>query len=575
MTARLSRRSFLGYSAVAGALASAGTLGAARTASRASSPAADTTASFRWEEASIAELQEAMDTGELTALSLTRAYLDRIRTLDWAGPTVNSVIELNPDAEAIAAGLDAERSQGQVRGPLHGIPILLKDCIATADRMETTAGSLALLGSTVPRDAGVAASLRAAGAVLLGKANMSEWNAFRGWPLHGGWSARAGIGVNPYALAFSTGDSSSGSAAAVSANFAAASVGLETYGSIVMPSSLCGVVGLKPTSGLVSRSGTIGISFSRDVIGPIGRTVADVATVLGGMVGVDPLDPLTSASEDHGHADYRPFLDRDGLRGARIGVWRPKHLWKHEDVAEVIEGVLPVFRDLGATLVDPVDLPHWIVATGEHVGVMFCEFRHGIDRYLAELMDSPVRSLAEVVAFNRDHRDEELRWHSQNTLRSALKQPPLSDPGYARSLRRSRDIARTAFRETMRAHRLDAIVSSDLPAAVADQPRRRGLAEERQRRGRAVQRRGLPAYHGARRLRGRAAGRHLVHGQGVGGAEAPPVRLRLRAGRAGQTSTQVPGGLRREGVRDAMSHDVRSEVLRGEGPGGRERWARG
>ena len=192
--------------------------------------------------------------------------------------------------------------------------------------------------------------------------------------------------MNPYALAFSTGDSSSGSAAAVSANLAAASVGLETYGSIVMPSSLCGVVGLKPTSGLVSRSGTIGISFSRDVIGPIGRTVADVATVLGGMVGVDPHDPLTAASEGHGHADYRRFLDRDGLRGARIGVWRPKHLWKHEDVAEVIEGVLPVFRDLGATLVDPVDLQHWIVATGEHVGVMFCEFRHGIDRYLEGLI---------------------------------------------------------------------------------------------------------------------------------------------------------------------------------------------
>ena len=459
MTARLSRRSFLGYSAVAGALASTGTLGAARAASRASSLAADTTASFRWEEASIAELQEAMGMGELTSLALTRAYAERIRALDWEGPRVNSVIELNPDAEAIAAALDAERSQGQVRGPLHGIPILLKDCIATEDRMETTAGSLALLGSKVPHDAGAAASLRAAGAILLGKANMSEWNAFRGWPLHGGWSARAGIGLNPYALAFSTGDSSSGSAAAVSANFAAASVGLETYGSIVMPSSLCGVVGLKPTSGLVSRSGTIGISFSRDVIGPIGRTVADVATVLGGMVGVDPGDPLTAGSEDHGHADYRPFLDRDGLRGARIGVWRPKHLWKHEDVAEVIEGVLPAFRDLGATVVDPVDLPHWIVATGEHVGVMFYEFRHGIDRYLTGLVDSPVRSLAEVVEFNRANRDDELRWHSQNTLRSALKQPPLSDPGYARSLRRSREIGRAAFRETMRAHRLDAIVS--------------------------------------------------------------------------------------------------------------------
>jgi len=453
----MSRRSFLGYSVAAGALASLPALDAVGATQRGSS-ATVATGSFRWEEASIAELQAAMETGELTALELTRAYSDRIRTLDWDGPTVNSVIELNPDAEAIAQALDTERARGQVRGPLHGIPILLKDCIATVDRMETTAGSLALVGSKVPRDAGVAASLRAQGAILLGKANMAEWQAFRGWPLHSGWSARAGMGVNPYALAFTTGVSSSGSAAAVAANFATATVGMETYGSIVMPSSLCGVVGLKPTVGLTSRSGTIPVSFSRDVTGPIGRTVADVATVLGGIVGPDPLDPATQAASEHGRADYRPFLDPDGLRGARIGVWRPKHLWKHEDVAAVIEGVLPVFRELGARLVDPVDLPHWMLATGEHVGVMFYEFRHGIDRYLAGLTESPVRSLAEVVEFNRAHRDEELRWHSQNTLRSALKQPPLSDPGYARSLRRSRDIGRAAFRSTMRDHRLDAIV---------------------------------------------------------------------------------------------------------------------
>ena len=243
---------------------------------------------------------------------------------------------------------------GHVRGPLHGIPIVLKDVIATADRMETTAGSFALVGAVVPRDAGVAARLREAGAILLGKANMSEWNAFRGWPTRGGWSARAGIGRNPYALNFSTGDSSSGSAAAVASSFAAGGVGLETYGSIIMPSSLCGVVGLKPTSGLVSRSGTIPISFTRDVMGPIARTVTDLAMLLGGMIGVDSLDPLTAASDGRTPPDYERFLVRDGLRGARIGVWRRHDLWKDDKVSRRIERALDVLREQGATLVDPV-----------------------------------------------------------------------------------------------------------------------------------------------------------------------------------------------------------------------------
>ena len=300
MTTSLSRRSFLKYSMATAATASTVGMLSAACAPRASTSAGSSIDDrFRWSEATIPDLQRAMESGELTALALARNYIERIERLDWAGPRVNSIIELNPDAEGIARTLDQERQAGNVRGPLHGIPIVLKDCIATADRMETTAGSLALLGSKVPRDAGVARKLRDAGAVLLGKANMSEWNAFRGWPKHGGWSGRAGIGLNPYALRFSTGDSSSGSAAAVAANFAAGAIGLETYGSIVMPSSLCSIVGLKPTLGLISRSGTIPISFTRDTIGPMGRTVADVAALLGGIVGVDPLDGQTSASAQH------------------------------------------------------------------------------------------------------------------------------------------------------------------------------------------------------------------------------------------------------------------------------------
>ena len=212
---------------------------------------------------------------------------------------------------------------------------------------------------------------------------MSEWNSYRGWPTRCGWSGRAGVGRNPYALNLSTGDSSSGSAAAVAASFAAGAVGLETYGSIVMPSSLCGVVGLKPTSGLVSRSGTIPVSFTRDVIGPIARTVTDVAMLLGGMFGEDPLDPLTAGSDGHMPPDYERFLDRDGLRGARIGVWRRHDLWKDDKVSKRIERALDVLRDQGATLIDPVSLPNWMDATGHHNGVLSTEFPHGIKRYLS------------------------------------------------------------------------------------------------------------------------------------------------------------------------------------------------
>jgi amidase len=414
---------------------------------------------FPWREASIADMQLAMETGATTAVELVRDHLDRIERLDWDGPRLNSVIEVNPDAESIAASLDRERAQGHVRGPLHGIPIMLKDCIGTADRMQTTAGSLALVGSTVTRDAGLVTRLRDAGAILLGKNNMSEWNAFRGWPLHGGWSARAGIGLNPYGLGFSTGDSSSGSAAAVAASFTAGAIGLETYGSIVMPASLCGIVGLKPTLGLTSRSGTIPISFSRDVLGPMARTVTDVATILSAVVGPDPDVELTLPSARHVHEDYRRFLDPDALRGARIGVWRREDLWSEETAnAKVIERAIDALRELGAVVVDPIRLDGWAKATGEHISVMFSEFTPGIDRYLAGLAESPVRSLADVVAFNEEHHDTELRWHNQGTLEVALEYGDLTGTAdYRKSFRRSRQLGRRAFGLAMREHRLDAV----------------------------------------------------------------------------------------------------------------------
>ncbi|HEY6567572.1 MAG TPA: amidase family protein, partial [Actinomycetota bacterium] len=342
----MSRRDFLKASVAAGVVAPS--LVACTSMDRTSSAVSsdpEALHEFRWSESSIDDLQAAMGSGELTALELTRDYVGRIEALDWGGPRVNSIIEVNPDAEAIARTLDQERVEGHIRGPLHGIPIVLKDCIATDDGMETTAGSLALVGSKVPRDAGVVTKLREAGAIILGKANMSEWNAFRGFPSRGGWSGRAGMGLNPYALSYSTGDSSSGSAAAVAANFAVGAVGLETYGSIIMPASLCSVVGLRPTMGLISRSGTIPISVTRDTTGPMTRTVGDLAAMLGVMAGVDPLDPVTRRSVGRVPSDYRRFLDPDGLRGARIGVWRSSHVWKDGHVAGVVEPLISVLED--------------------------------------------------------------------------------------------------------------------------------------------------------------------------------------------------------------------------------------
>jgi amidase len=459
----LDRRRFLQLTATS--VAALGTTGLATTArAEKGRPHPDAAAAddFRWSEATFADLQAAMESGEATAVDIVRDHLVRIEALDWAGPQVNSIIEVNPDAEAIAAELDQERRDGQVRGPLHGIPIVLKDAIATDDRMETTAGSLALVGSKVPRDAGVVARRREAGAIMLGKANMSEWNAFRGWPLHGGWSGRAGIGVNPYALNRSTGDSSTGSAAAVAASFAAGAVGMETYGSIIMPSSLCGIVGLKPTTGLTSRSGVIPISFTRDATGPMARTVTDVAILLNGMVGVDPLDDATRVAAPHVAADYRDALDPDGLDGARIGVWRRRDLWEHwQDprLTRVIEDAIELIASLGATIVDDVDIPNWADATGAHNGVMFVENPVGINRYLRGLVSSPVRSLADVVAFNDAHPREELRWHNQGLLEGGLDQIPLSDPAYASDLELSRKLGRRGFASAMNERRLDAIVA--------------------------------------------------------------------------------------------------------------------
>src|SRR5499433_134270 len=311
------------------------------------------------EEMGVAELQAAMAAGRLDAVSLVQKYLSRIQSIDRTGPTLHSVQEINPDAIPIARALDEERKSGRVRGPLHGIPILLKDNIATADKMETTAGALALVGARPREDSTIAQRLRQAGAVILGKASMSEWAYFKSTPGSSGWSARSGQARNPYVLNRTPCGSSSGSAIAVAANLVTASIGTETDGSIVCPSGVNNVVGLKPTVGLTSRAGVIPISVTQDTIGPFGRTVADAATVLGAISGVDSRDPATRAGAGKAAPDYRAFLDPNGLRGARIGVPREAYFGYSPRADAVAQEAINAMRDLGAVIVDPVKVPNF------------------------------------------------------------------------------------------------------------------------------------------------------------------------------------------------------------------------
>jgi amidase len=372
--------------ALAGALASpSAALGlGAPMGDDASAPAV--TISTGIEEKSISELAALMARGQLSALELVNLYTQRIEQVDRRGPKVNSVVELNPDARRIARNLDHERRSGHVRGPLHGIPVLLKENIDTGDKQQTTAGSLALLGAPAPRDATVAARLRAAGAVILGKTNLSEWANFRGFSSSSGWSGRGGQTNNPYFIDRNPCGSSSGTGAAVSASFAAAGLGTETDGSIVCPASLCGVVGIKPTVGLTSRAGVIPISHSQDTVGPHGRTVADAAALLGALVGIDPRDPATAGSAGKFHTDYTQFLDPEGLSGKRIGVARGGGFTGYNRETDALfESALEAMADAGAVLVDPAEIPSIdaLNADNAEITVLIYEFKRDLNAYLA------------------------------------------------------------------------------------------------------------------------------------------------------------------------------------------------
>lgn len=411
-------------------------------------------------EVPVAELLEGMRAGRWSARQLTDQYLARIDAIDRRGPCLSAVIEINPDATAIADELDAELRAGRRRGPLHGIPVLIKDNIDSGDRLQTTAGSLALAGSTAPRDAFIVTRLRAAGAVLLGKTNLSEWANFRSASSSSGWSARGGQTRSPYVLDRNPSGSSSGSATAAAASLAALTVGTETDGSIISPSSVAGLVGIKPTVGLWSRAGIIPIAQSQDTAGPMCRTVADAAALLGALTGVDERDPATFASRGHALSDYRPYLRADGLRGARLGVMR-RHMNVSAKVERVYDEALRALVAAGAVLVDPLDLPDPTVMGEAEWELLGYEFKAGIAAYLATRAGgTPHRTLADLIAFNLANAEREMPWFGQDVFEFALKSGSLASPAYRRLHAQCRRLSRERGLDPPFArHRLDALVA--------------------------------------------------------------------------------------------------------------------
>jgi len=415
---------------------------------------------FDLEELTITDLQQALQSGKYTSRELVEKYSDRITDIDKKGPGLYSVIEMNPDAERIAVALDRERKEKGPRSPLHGIPILLKDNIDTQDRMMTTAGSLALVGAKPERDAFVAQRLREAGALILGKTNLSEWANFRSTKSSSGWSGRGGQTRNPYVLDRNPCGSSSGSGAAVAANLCTAAIGTETDGSVVCPSSANSLVGIKPTVGLVSRSGIIPISHSQDTAGPMARTVRDAAILLGAMTGIDPRDEATNASRGKSVTDYTQFLDKDGLRGMRLGIAR-KHFGFSERVDKLMSDLLAEMKKLGAVLVDPADIPTTGKFDDSEFEVLLYEFKADLNKYLAGLgPQAPVRSLKDVIAFNEKNSAREMPYFGQDIMTKAEAKGPLTSKPYLAALRKNHLLTRAqGIDAVMKKNRLDALVA--------------------------------------------------------------------------------------------------------------------
>lgn len=408
-------------------------------------------------ESSIETLQALMQKGELTSAELTRFYLDRIEAIDRNGPALNSIIETNPEAMEIASSLDAERQEVGPRGPMHGIPVILKANIDTADQMETTAGSLALKGHRPPDDAFVVKQLRQAGAVILGKANLSEWANFRSDWSSSGWSSIGGQTKNPYDLARNPCGSSSGSAASVAASLTSVAVGTETNGSIVCPASVNGIVGIKPTLGLVSRSGIIPIAHSQDTAGPMGRTVQDAAIMFNAMVGRDAADPLAE-SFPASTPDFTANLSKDALKGARIGIYRGHYgAGKDLRVEKIVADTIATLKSLGAEIVDPVEID--TEGMGKAQGeVLYYEFKADLNAYL-ENSGAPVKSLADVIEFNKANADAVMPHFGQESMLAAQEKGPLTDDVYTQALVDSKRIAQSGIDSALQNHKLDALMA--------------------------------------------------------------------------------------------------------------------
>ena len=457
-----SRRRFLRSSAaVTVAAVSYQAIGAVRSSERAAMTDSRnaSAADFELDEITIDSMQKAFTSGQYSARSVTEKYLARIQEIDKAGPMLNAVIETNPDALKIADALDQERKSKGARGPLHGVPVLIKDNIDTGDRMNTTAGSLALVGPQSPRDAFVAAQLRKAGAVIIGKTNLSEWANMRSGHSTSGWSGRGGLTRNPYALDRNPCGSSSGTGAGISANLAVVGIGTETDGSVVCPSSANGLAGLKPTVGLVSRGGIIPISHSQDTAGPMARTVRDVAILLGAMAGVDPEDAVTAKGEGKAATDYTKFLDPAGLKGARLGIAR-KYFGFNDAVDKLMDELIGEMKGAGAEIVDPADIPTFGKFDDSELTVLLYELKADLAAYFARRGNSAVKSLKDVMEFNEKNRDREMPYFGQDLFIKSEQKGGLDSKEYIEALSLNQRLSRAEGIDfIMDKFKLDALVA--------------------------------------------------------------------------------------------------------------------
>jgi len=411
---------------------------------------------FELNEITVDALQQKMKSGEMTSRSITELYLKRIDAIDKAGPTINSVIEINPEALTIADAMDAERKSGKVRGPLHGIPILIKDNIDTADKMMNTAGSIAMEGNLPSEDSFIAKKLREAGAVILGKTNLSEWANFRSNRSSSGWSSRGGQTKNPYVLDRNPCGSSAGSGAAVAANLCAIAIGTETNGSIICPSSINGVVGIKPTVGLWSRSGIIPISHTQDTPGPMARTLKDAVLLLGALTGVDERDSATKKSEGKSQKDYTQFLNADGLKGKKIGVEK-SYLKNHEDIDSLLKEALDLIKNQGAEVIEVDFLSHMKGVGRDEYQVLLYEFKEDLNKYLSNAKGK-VKSLKELIDFNKKNEAKAMPWFKQDILEESEAKANLTSKEYVDALKHILDVSQNAINETMDNNKLDAII---------------------------------------------------------------------------------------------------------------------